>query len=117
MVIEDTVELLQEFTLLLEMEGYKVYDFTDARDALDQIDEIKPDVVITDIVMPNMDGVTFIKRLREHGPYRNLPVIVCTADKSIVDSNSLEEYNVAAIVPKPCNFDHLIEEINKNIDD
>jgi len=76
MVVDDDPEMLKIINRTLELEGYAVSTATDGRTALALLEERSPDLVILDIIMPELDGFQILKLLRER---TNVPVIMLTA--------------------------------------
>lgn len=86
MIIEDDKELQEMYKLNFEMAGYKVFQEFDGLEGISTIVDKKPDVILLDITMPNMDGFEFLKVMKENTSM-NIPVIVCTdrSDKETYD--------------------------------
>src|SRR5262245_47075165 len=82
LVVEDAPFLRYAFGRLLRMHGFEVMEAKDGRDALDRIQEFQPQVVVTDLMMPVMDGVELIQRLRSDPRTAEVPVLAITADAS-----------------------------------
>jgi DNA-binding NtrC family response regulator len=76
LVADDDVAALDGLRALLSIWGFEVQTATDGREALDRVSAVAPALVITDVVMPTMDGLELLTRLRKHQP--RLPVIVVT---------------------------------------
>ena len=83
--LQDNIQLLQ---FNLEDEGYLVESTTDSVTAIDKIREFNPDVILADLVMPNLNGIELIQELNTHEILKEIPVIVITAKN---DSNDLIE--------------------------
>jgi PAS domain S-box-containing protein len=79
LVVNDTVEVLELLTLLLTHEGYRVISAADGRSALEMAQRSEPDIVISDVVMPEMDGLEFCRRLKEDARTRDVPVLLVSA--------------------------------------
>src|ERR1044072_2042542 len=79
LVVNDTVEVLELLTLLLSHEGYRVVSAADGRRALELARQSEPDIVISDVVMPEMDGLEFCRRLKEDARTRDVPVLLVSA--------------------------------------
>lgn len=86
MIIEDDKELQEMYKLNFEMAGYKVFQEFDGLEGVSTIVDKKPDVILLDITMPNMDGFEFLKVMKENTSM-SIPVIVCTdrSDKETYD--------------------------------
>ncbi|MBD0371587.1 MAG: PAS domain S-box protein [Pyrinomonadaceae bacterium] len=79
LVVNDTVEVLELLTLLLSHEGYRVVSATDGPSALLLAQQSEPDIIISDVVMPDMDGLEFCRRLKEDARTRDVPVLLVSA--------------------------------------
>ena len=78
-VIEDDENIRELVQIALEGYGYEVEAFETAEKGLKQMEEAAPDLAVFDLMLPGMDGLTAIRRLRERKPIRNMPVIILTA--------------------------------------
>ena len=79
MIVDDSVTVRKVTSRLLERHGYDVVTAKDGVDAIEQIEHIKPDVMLLDIEMPRMDGFEVTNTLRHHTVYRDLPIIMITS--------------------------------------
>lgn len=79
LVVDDERGFCDVVTVILESQGYQVQQAHHANDALGLLDETTPDLILTDMMMPEMDGVGLIKRLRETPKWANIPVVVISA--------------------------------------
>src|SRR3954463_3858900 len=80
LLVEDAPFLRYAFGRLLRMHGYEVMEANDGQEALDCISVFRPQLVVTDLMMPGMDGVELIERLRSDPETADLPVVAITAD-------------------------------------
>ena len=78
LVIEDEELLRNLYAELLEMKGFKVDTSTDGQHALDFLEEKKPDLMLLDVNMPNLDGVEFLKKINSDERLRKIPVLLIT---------------------------------------
>ena len=76
--MDDDWALRKSLQVRLEKEGYDVITATDGEEALDRLKEM-PDLVLTDIDMPRLDGLGFLKRMRAEKDFRDIPVVIMTA--------------------------------------
>lgn len=109
LLVEDTPDLLANLKEFLVMEGYSVSGFSSARAALEDLKNSIPDLIITDLSMPDMDGFEFIEQLRQINAFKETPLIIFSArpmQENIQRANSL---CVAKYIKKPCSVpDFLI---------
>ena len=88
LVVNDAPDVLELLTVMLEREGYKVVAADDGRRALELALAVEPDIVISDVVMPEMDGLEFCRRLKQSAPTRDVPVLLVSAIRT-ADEDSL----------------------------
>ena len=100
LVVEDDSDTRQLLRRMLEKEGWTVTESENGRAGLDRVAESRPDLIILDLMMPEMDGFEFVETLIERQEWRNIPVVVVTAkDISPEDRLRLSGY-VEKIVEK-----------------
>ena len=108
LVVDDERAILETVRDLLEMEGYQVMTAAHGQEALARIKTTPPDLVLTDVMMPVLDGRSLCKELSNTPAYRSIPIVLMTAaDKAI--SNGDCPYT--ALLPKPFDMDELLETI------
>ncbi|MCP4360276.1 MAG: response regulator [Chloroflexi bacterium] len=76
LVVDDEAYIREMLTMLLELQGFAVVEAVDGRDALEKIPDIEPDVIILDVMMPRMDGITLCQILRRDPETAHLPIIM-----------------------------------------
>jgi two-component system alkaline phosphatase synthesis response regulator PhoP len=79
MVVDDEVGLLSLVTIMLKRNGFVVMTANDARSALEKLNSHPPDLIITDIMMPGMDGIELCRRIRSVPQLMQTPVLVLSA--------------------------------------
>lgn len=106
LVVDDDTNICELLRLYLTKEGYQVTTANDGEEGLDKFNQVKPDMVLLDVMMPKMDGVQVLQRLREEGV--RTPVMMLTA-KSGKDDR-ITGFNAGAddYLPKPFEPDELI---------
>jgi len=77
-IIDDEEMLLGPLVELFEAEGFEVGSAKDGEEGLKKVTEVKPDIVIVDLTMPKMDGLTMLSKLRGIEGEKNIPVIIFT---------------------------------------
>lgn len=114
LVVDDEVPILNQMSFILEDFVAKVYTATDGITALEQLSNHKIDIVITDILMPNMNGIALISEIKK----RNIPlaaVIITTAHSETSYLLDAIKLRVDGYLLKPIMADEMLELIDKSI--
>lgn len=112
LIVEDTETLLKEMQFFLTMESFEVFPFADPISAYAHLSNNIPDLIITDLTMPKMDGFDFIRQIRQSPSLTNVPVAVFSARPFIENKEMADRLGVAKYISKPATLDLLLEEIN-----
>ncbi|MFA9439846.1 Hpt domain-containing protein [Uliginosibacterium sp. sgz301328] len=112
MVVDDSLTVRKITSRLLEREGYHVVTAKDGVDALEQLVEMKPDVMLLDIEMPRMDGFDLARNVRADERLRDLPIIMITSRMADKHRNYATEIGVNHYLGKPYQEDVLLELIH-----
>jgi CheY-like chemotaxis protein len=105
LVIEDSDDTRELYALALQFDGYVVAQARDGRDGLQQARELAPDVIITDLAMPIMDGWEMTRRLRADPRTCHIPIIACSAHDARHRADTLA---ADVVLMKPFAFDLLL---------
>ena len=111
MVVDDSLTVRKITTRLLERNGYLTVTAKDGVDALEQLMEISPDVMLLDIEMPRMDGFELAKRLRQDSKTKALPIIMITSRTADKHRNYAMELGVNEYLGKPFQEEELLGHI------
>jgi YVTN family beta-propeller protein len=116
LVVEDQADLRELMRRMLEQEGWVVAEAETGRVALDRVAENRPELIVLDLMMPEMDGFSFIEALRQNLAWRSIPIVVVTAkDLTEEDRLRLNGY-VQYIVDKGShNQEDLLREVADRI--
>ncbi len=108
LVVDDDIRILRMLQRMLELEGYRVLTASNGEAALDVFDEETPDVVLLDIMMPDMDGYTVCRRIRE---FSQVPIIMVTAKGN--DEEKVQGLDAGAddYVTKPFSSNELVARV------
>jgi signal transduction histidine kinase/class 3 adenylate cyclase len=111
LIVEDNPDM-REFLFFLLKDRYSVNTAVNGVDGLEKAMEIKPDLIISDVMMPLMNGYEMTKKIKEHDILKMIPVLMLTAKVEI--SNKIEglEYGADDYLTKPFNSKELITRIN-----
>ncbi|MEN6348484.1 MAG: response regulator [Syntrophomonas sp.] len=113
LVVDDS-EMIRNFhCYILKNAGFTVITAVDGADALEKVygSEEKIDMAVTDINMPNMDGYTFIERLREDEQYEEMPIIIISTEDELKDMEKGYQAGANIYIVKPTEPDVLVENI------
>ena len=111
LVIDDEIDVLKLVEFLLWGTEYELLKASDAQLGLRLVEEFNPIVVITDIMMPHMDGFTVLERLKTIHP--NIRVIIFTARSTRSDQKKAEDMGAHGFIAKPFNRQQLLTAIEK----
>lgn len=113
MIVDDSVTVRKVTSRLLERHGYDVVTAKDGVDAIEQIEHIKPDVMLLDIEMPRMDGFEVTNMLRHHSIYRDLPIIMITSRTGEKHRERAFSLGVTHYMGKPFQEADLLQHIEQ----
>jgi CheY-like chemotaxis protein len=109
-LVGDDSEVIRELiSVNLELEGFDVCTAEDGQDALDRIEEIEPDLVTLDVVMPRLDGFQTAARLRANAATRHIPLVMVSAAAQEGDLQRGREIGVNAYITKPFQPEELVQ--------
>ena len=108
LVVDDDVNICELLRLYLTKEGYQVTIANDGEEGLEKFNQVKPDMVLLDVMMPRMDGLEVCRRIRKLG---NTPVMMLTAKGQ--KSDRITGFNAGAddYLPKPFDPDELLSRV------
>ncbi len=111
LVVDDSLTVRRVTQRLLQREGYQVVLAKDGVDALEQLQDLQPDVILTDIEMPRMDGFDFTRNLRADARFAQTPVIMITSRTAEKHRRYALEIGVNVFMGKPYAEEALLEHI------
>ena len=113
-VIEDDPEMIELVKLILAKDGFKVSGAGNGRDGLETIQEVGPQVVLLDLMMPDMDGWEVYQSMKANEQMKNIPVIIITAKAQSIDKVlGLHIAKVDDYITKPFSPTELINSVRK----
>ncbi|MFC4160357.1 hybrid sensor histidine kinase/response regulator [Chitinimonas lacunae] len=115
MVVDDSLTVRKITGRLLAREGYQVETAKDGIDALQQLQDIKPAVMLLDVEMPRMDGFELTRNIRSNPGTRDIPIIMITSRTADKHRNYALELGVNVFLGKPYQEDELLEHIRRLI--
>ncbi len=114
LVVDDEPNARTALAEILKEEGYQAETAADGFKGLARAEEFSPDLVLTDLKMPGMDGVELLRKLRQHAP--ELPVVLMTAFGAVETAVSAMREGAADYLTKPLNTDELVLVIDRALE-
>ena len=108
LIVDDSLTVRKITSRLLEREGYRVFTAKDGSDALDQLQETLPDVILSDIEMPRMDGFDFVRNLRADERTQDIPVVMITSRLADKHREYAAKLGANEYLGKPYDEDELL---------
>jgi chemosensory pili system protein ChpA (sensor histidine kinase/response regulator) len=112
LVVDDSLTMRKVLSRVLEREGFDVVTANDGMDGIEKLQEITPDIILTDIEMPRMDGFEFSRYVRDNPPTAKTPLIVISSRTADKHRNVATEIGVNAFLGKPVQDEELVEQVN-----
>jgi len=109
LIVEDEESLLKLESILLSSKGYSVTGVMDGKAALEEIKKNIPDLVLLDVMLPEMDGFEVCRRIKEESETAGIPVVMLTAKKSNQDIERGRQVGADAYITKPFKSTRVIE--------
>ena len=113
LIVEDEESLLKLESILLSSKGYNVTGVMDGKSALEEVTLNKPDLVILDIMLPEMDGFEVCRRIKENPDTRHVPVVMLTAKKNSQDVAHGQQVGCDAYITKPFKSSKVLDTIQE----
>jgi len=111
LLVEDTPFLRYAFGRLLRLHGFDVCEANDGREALDCLAHFRPQLVLTDLMMPVMNGFDLIRALRSDPKTADVPVVAFTADPTEQTEREARQAGAAEYFTKPVDFSSFVNRL------
>jgi CheY-like chemotaxis protein len=108
LLVEDAPFLRYAFGRLLRMQGFEVREANDGREALNCLIDFQPHLVLTDLMMPVMNGFELIRQLRANPMTASLPIVAITADATEYAARQARQAGAMDVITKPIDLIELI---------
>jgi len=109
LVVDDSETVRQVLQMTLANAGFTVVEAEDGVDALSKLSGAQIDMLITDLNMPNMDGLELIKKVREEGAHRFTPIVMLTTESSEAKKLAGREAGASGWIVKPFKPEQLLK--------
>lgn len=112
LVVEDSSSVRLALQEELTKEGYQVLTAENGRNAIEILQSTLPDLILSDVYMPEMDGMELCDALRRNPLYAHIPIVVMSTENNSGNMRKMMEYGAAAFILKPFNIEQLILTLN-----
>jgi two-component system chemotaxis response regulator CheY len=113
MIVDDSASLRQVVSIALKGAGYDVIEGCDGRDALSKLTGQKVNLIVSDVNMPNMDGITLVQEVKKLPVYRFTPIIMLTTESGDDKKSAGKTAGAKAWMVKPFRPDELLMAVSK----
>ncbi len=113
LVVDDDVDLSGIIRLILTSAGYDTYVANSGQEALDWLTGNRPDLVLLDLMMPDINGFTILRKMRANEPTKQLPVVVLTAKADQETRDETRSMGADEFLTKPINANSLIDHVKR----
>jgi chemotaxis protein histidine kinase CheA/ActR/RegA family two-component response regulator len=115
LIVDDSLSVRNSMQQLVQDAGYCAETARDGIDAINTLSTFKPDVLLTDLEMPNMNGIELAYHVREREDMKSLPIIMITSRSQEKHRRLAEQAGVDIYLTKPCNDDDLLQTIRRAV--
>jgi two-component system chemotaxis response regulator CheY len=113
MIVDDSGSFRTVVKLALQKAGYETVEAVDGKDAVGKLDGRKLNMIVCDVNMPNMDGLSFLRHLKTTASYKFTPVIMLTTESQEAKKAEGKAAGARAWITKPFQPSQLVEAVNK----
>jgi len=113
LAVDDSASVRQMVSFTLRKAGYEVVEAVDGKDALGKVGSEKFDLIITDLNMPNMDGIEMMTAIRKLSGYSFVPMLMLTTESQAEKKDAGRKAGATGWIVKPFNADQLIAVLQK----
>lgn len=111
--VDDSASIRQMVSFTLESAGYQVVTAVDGQDALGKLGDRAPDLIITDLNMPNMDGLQLIREIRTRPAHKFAPIIFLTTESEDAKKAEAKAAGASGWIVKPFQQEQLLAVVKK----
>jgi two-component system chemotaxis response regulator CheY len=115
LLVDDAKTMRMLLSLALKNAGFDIIEAENGNDALKKLDDFDIEMVITDVIMPEMDGIELIRHIRANPKYRFIPIIMMTAETEKDDDHAGMRAGATAWISKPFKPEQLLKLIGRFI--
>jgi len=113
LIVDDSASVRQVVSITLRQAGYDVIEGHDGKDALSKLTGQKVHLIISDVNMPNMDGISLVKAVKQLPAYKFTPIVMLTTESQEAKKREGQEAGAKAWIVKPFKPDQLLGVVQK----
>lgn len=115
-LVDDELHVAQILGRRLEREGYTISTARDGIEAFDRIVESQPDLIISDLQMPRLDGLGLAEKLKEEPATATIPIVLLTSRGHRADADTVERTNIVRLIAKPFSSHEMVRVVAEVLD-
>lgn len=112
LIIDDSASVRQLVSIALRGAGYTVIEASDGKEGLRQLNGQKINLVVSDVNMPNLDGIGFVKEMKQNPSYKFMPVIMLTTEGADAKKQEGKDAGAKAWIVKPFRPEQLLQAVS-----
>lgn len=113
LIVDDDQDIVSAINTILTMEGYKVETAFNGTDCIDCVKETKPDLILLDLMLPDMHGKDVAQKIRKNNDLKDIPIVVMSASR---DAHQVaQDIRAQDCIDKPFEVSHLLETVSKHL--
>jgi DNA-binding response OmpR family regulator len=113
LIVDDEPDILELTSLRLKKQGYDIITAACSKDAIDLIQNEKPDLVLLDVIIPIVFGTELCKRVKSDESLRHIPIILYTAHGEVMNSEKAKSFGADDYIAKPFDAKELLNKIER----
>jgi two-component system, chemotaxis family, chemotaxis protein CheY len=113
LMIDDSPVIRKVMRSAMERDGYQVIEAVDGEDALAKLSGVSLSAIVCDLWMPKLNGLEFLKRLRELPRHRFTPLVVLTTESRDDVKQVMKQHGAQAFITKPCTPSQITDALNR----
>ena len=113
LIVEDYEDAREMYAAYLQFSGYRVAEAANGVEAVEQAQELMPDIILMDLALPKMDGWEATRRLKKDERTRDIPIVALTGHALAGHAEGARQAGCDAFITKPCLPDALVAEIQR----
>lgn len=116
LIVDDEANIVISLEFLMQQAGYEVAVARNGEEALEQIENFRPDLILLDVMLPGVNGFDVLQRVRQQAGFHELPVIMLTAKGREVEVTKGLALGANAYITKPFSTRNLLDEVRRQLD-